>query len=295
VNPSAVFARSTPVRDRAGAPADPVSVMAQARSENFTVASVVLPRAVRSHLLALYGFARMVDDAGDEAIGDRLALLDELERDLQRLWDGTPRNPLIARLEPTVHACALPIDPFRKLIEANRRDQAVHRYETHEELLGYCTLSAGSVGELVLRIFDLATPERLAFSEKVCAALQLAEHWQDVAEDYTQGRIYLPAVDRERFGVADSDLAARRSTPELRALIGFQVKRTRRLLDEGTPLVRTLRGRQAFAVAGFVAGGRAALGAIERVGYDVLGARPRAGAGRRAVELVDTLLRGAVP
>jgi squalene synthase HpnC len=266
--------------------------MAQAKTENFPVASLLLPRRVRAHLLALYGFARLVDDVGDEAEGDRLALLDELEADLKRVWGGTPQNPLIAQLVPTVAACQLPIDPFRRLIEANRRDQIMRRYETFDDLLGYCTLSASTIGELVLRIFDLATPERLALSDKICTALQLTEHWQDVAEDYGRGRIYLPGEDLRRFGVAESDLAAREASPQLRELLAFEVARTRQLLDEGAPLARQLPRRYGFAVAAFAAGGRSALKAIERAGYDVLSTRARAGIARRALELIETLIRG---
>lgn len=266
------------------------SVMAQAGSENFPVASRLLPRATRTHLLALYGFARLIDDAGDEAQGDRLALLDELEADLERAWQGTARDPLIARLEPTILACELPIDPFRRLIEANRRDQVKHRYETFDELLGYCALSANPVGELVLRVFGAATPERLRRSDAICTALQLTEHWQDVAEDYSRGRIYLPAADRERYAVAEAELAAAVPTPGFKRLLAYEVARTRELLDQGSPLVRMLRGRPSFAVAAFVAGGRAALTAIERAGYDVLGSRPRPGRMLRAGELLATLL-----
>jgi squalene synthase HpnC len=266
--------------------------MAQARAENFPVASLILPRRVRSHLLALYGFARLVDDAGDEAEGDRLALLDELEADLERVWGGTPRNPLIARLKPTVAACALEIEPFRSLIEANRRDQVVERYETFDQLLGYCALSASTIGELVLRIFGLATPERLELSGKICMALQLTEHWQDVAEDYTRGRIYLPQEDLRRFGVGEDDLGAAHAGAQVRALMEFEVERTRRLLDDGAPLARTLPRRYGFAVAAFAAGGRSALKAIERAGYDVLSPHKRAGRARRAVDMLDTLMRG---
>jgi phytoene/squalene synthetase len=127
--------------------------MAQAPSENFPVASRLLPAGVRADLLAVYGFARLVDDAGDEAPGDRLALLDELEHDLERAFapTGAPGNPLIAALRSTVAAHALPIEPFRRLIEANRRDQLVNRYRSFDELVGYCALSADPVGELVLR------------------------------------------------------------------------------------------------------------------------------------------------
>ncbi len=277
---------------------DAQAVMSQAGSENFTVASLLLPPWARSSLLAIYGFARLVDDAGDEAPGDRLALLDELESDLERLWargsaNGGPRHPLIARLKPAVDACGLPQDPFRRLIEANRRDQHLHRYHSYEELLDYCTLSANPVGELVLRVFGALTPERLALSDKVCTALQLTEHWQDVGEDYRRGRIYLPAEDLDRFDVGDGNLATRSVTPPLRALMSYEVTRARHLLDEGAPLIRTLRGRSRLAVAGFVAGGRAALAAIEAADYEVLASSPRAGTARRAVYLLRALGPGA--
>jgi squalene synthase HpnC len=274
----------------AGSAATSDAVMARARHENFPVATRLLPRRARSHLLALYGFARLVDDAGDEAAGDRGALLDELERDLERVWTGTPQHPLMARLQPTVAACGLPIEPFRRLIEANRRDQEQSRYETFDELLGYCALSANPVGELVLRVFDAATPQRLRYSNAVCSGLQLVEHWQDVAEDYSRGRIYIPAADRRRFGVAEHDLAAPAPTPAFRSLLAFEVERARRLLDEGAPLVRTLRGRPAVAVAAFVAGGRSALIAIERARYDVLAGHPRPSPGLRSREMLAALV-----
>jgi squalene synthase HpnC len=265
--------------------------MAQARHENFPVASRLLPRRVHSHLLAVYGFARLVDDVGDEYAGDRLAMLDQLESDLERAYDGAARHPLIAALQPTIVACELPIDPFRALIEANRRDQRVHRYQTFDELVGYCVLSANPVGELVLRVFGVFTPERQHMSDKVCTALQLAEHWQDVGEDYAHGRIYLPTEDLRHFEVPEADLAAASPTPKLKRLMAFQVMRANAMLDEGAPLIHTLRGRLAFAVAAFVAGGRSALRAIERSGYDVLGDPPRATAGLQAAWLVRTLVR----
>ncbi len=271
----------------------PAAVMGQARAENFPVASRLLPRSVRAQLLAVYGFARLVDDIGDEASGDRLAMLDEVQADLERLWAGEePQEVLVARLRAAVSAHRLPLEPFRALIEANRQDQLVHRYQTFAELESYCELSANPVGELVLRIFDAATPQRIALSDKVCTALQLVEHWQDVAEDYAAGRIYLPAEDRDRFGVGEADFNAPAATPELRSLMAFEVSRARELLDQGAPLAGTLRGRPAFAVRAFVAGGRSALRAIERADYDVLATRPRAGRAERARQLMLELLRG---
>jgi squalene synthase HpnC len=268
----------------------PQQVMAQAGAENFPVASRLLPADVRAHLLALYGFARLVDDIGDEIPGDRLELLDALELDLERAFTGMPGNPLLIALKPTIEQCALPIEPFKRLIEANRRDQLARRYRTFDDLLDYCALSANPVGELVLHVFGAATADRIRLSDHVCTGLQLVEHWQDVAEDYARGRIYLPADDRERFGVSEEQLGASASTATLRHLLAFEVARARELLDRGAPLIKALDGRPKLAVAAFVAGGRAALDAIERGGFDVLGARPRPGVGLKLKALLATLL-----
>lgn len=252
------------------------ALLARARGENFPVALALLSRAQRTHLMALYGFARLVDDVGDEAGGDRLALLGELDADLGRVFAGQePLHPVLQRLAPTVRALLLPEQPFRRLIEANRRDQRVSRYATWTELRDYCALSANPVGRLVLHVFGAATPDRFAASDAVCTALQLVEHCQDVAEDLARGRLYLPAEDLARFGCNELDLRAPSASPGVRALLRFEVARARALLDLGAPLVRTLRGRARLAIAGFVAGGRAAADAIERSGFDVLGGAPR--------------------
>jgi squalene synthase HpnC len=277
------------------APTTPTAreVMARAEGENFPVASRVLPRRVRAHMLAVYGFARLVDELGDSAPGDRLAALDWLAGDLQRAYDGTPEHPLMRRLAATVRECALPREPFQRLIEANRADQRVSRYQTWAQLRGYCALSADPVGEIVLGIFGKATPERIALSDSICTALQLAEHCQDVAEDFAAGRVYLPAEDLARFGAtaADIDPRADRDDAALRAVLAFEVQRAHDLLDDGAPLVGELHGRERLAVAAFVAGGRAALEAIERARYDVLSGAPRASSRRRLRALVGVLLR----
>jgi squalene synthase HpnC len=250
--------------------------MAQAGSENFTVASVVLGRARRRHLLAIYGFARLVDDVGDEVAGDRLALLDQVEADLDRIYGSgeTPVHPVLAELAPTIRECRLPAGPFGRLIEANRRDQVVTRYETFDALLDYCQLSATPVGELVLGVFGAATPDRVALSDSICAGLQVVEHLQDISEDYARGRVYMPREDLVRFGCDDRDLSGE-PTDARRALISFEAGRARSLLGAGAPLARTLPLRPRLAVAGFVAGGRAALDALDGAGGD--GAHRRLG------------------
>jgi len=269
------------------------STLDRAGDENFKVASLLLGKKLGDHLLAIYGYARYVDELGDSAPGDRMRGLDEFERSLDRLFAGAdPVHPILRRLAPTRERFDLPDGPFRRLIEANRRDQIVARYATFSDLVEYCTLSANPVGELVLRIFGAATPERIALSDRVCTALQLAEHWQDVREDHAAGRIYLPTEDMDRFGVTTDELGAGTPSAALRSLMTFEVARAREWIDLGAPLVGTLTGRARVAVAGYVGGGRAALDSIQAADFDVLTSTPVARTAQRLGATLRTWRKG---
>ena len=282
-------------------------VVANASGENFPVALRMLPARHRRHLTNLYFFARLTDDLGDEASPGgyrgagagpglaqlRLRLLDELAADVDRIYQGqTPESPVMRAMAETVRECDVPAKPLLDLIQANRQDQQVTRYRTFADLQQYCELSANPVGQIVLYIFGVATPERIALSDSICTALQLAEHWQDVAEDLGNGRIYLPGEDLERYGCTEADLAAPTASPAVRELMIFETDRASRLLDEGAPLVGSLRGAARLAVAGYLAGGRAALAAIRAQGHDVLLRTPRPRKRRLAGELVKAYVRG---
>jgi phytoene synthase len=248
-------------------------LLARADHENFPVVTRLVPREARAHLLAVYAFARMTDDLGDEHPGDRSAALDWLEGDLRAALEGRPSHPVTARLSLTIAATGLTAAPFIDLIAANRRDQSVVRQASWDDLLDYCRLSANPIGTAVLAIAGALTTERQALSDRVCSGLQVVEHLQDVGEDAAAGRVYLPADDLRRFGVADADLTAPVASPVLRAAVAYELARARELLAAGIPLSRSLRGWSRVAVAGYVAGGLAAADAIEAAGYDVL-ARP---------------------
>ncbi|MFF0306498.1 squalene synthase HpnC [Streptosporangium sp. NPDC004379] len=258
---------------------DAAGITPKTHGENFPVAALVLPRDIRRHLLSVYGFARFVDDAGDEGrVRDPLRLLDEVDADLGLLYAGRlPRLPVVRTLAPLVEARAVPAEPFHRLVEANRRDQTVGRYGTFKDLLAYCELSANPVGHIVLHVFGLATAGRMALSDRVCTALQIVEHCQDVGEDHARGRVYLPEEDLRRFGCAEHDLAGETTPPRLRGVVALQTTRAERLLDEGEPLVASVGGAARVAVAGYVAGGRATVAALRRAGHDVVGraVRPR--------------------
>lgn len=269
------------------------TIEAKSRNENFPVALSILPHRFRRHLRALYGFARLVDDVGDEAPGDRMAMLDAIDDDIDRLvGTSVPRLEVLRALVPTVRTCRLPIDPLHRLVEANRRDQTVHRYETFDDLLGYCTLSANPVGHLVLGVFGMAGPRRTALSDDVCTALQIVEHCQDVAEDAAGGRIYLPQQDMRRFGVGAGDLTGESTTPALRALLAFEVARGQALMTRGSTLLDLLRGPARIAVSGFVGGGQAALNSLAAADFAVVPRPPKVGNLRTLRACVASLGRG---
>lgn len=271
------------------------ATLGKAADENFPVAPFFLPRAWRDDLMAVYGYARLVDDIGDgdlapggadarhlgldpEQSDDRLAMLDAFETDLHRVFATTgqePHHPLLRALRPTVRRRALTPEPFLGLIEANRQDQKVRRYATYGELAAYCELSANPVGRLVLALTGTTSPERVRLSDAVCTALQIVEHLQDVAEDLGRDRIYLPAEDMDRLRVTEADLARPSAGASVRALIAYESERASELLKEGIPLVGSVDGRLKLLLAGFVGGGRSALAAVSAAGFDVLPGPPK--------------------
>jgi squalene synthase HpnC len=245
-------------------------IEARAAGENFPVVSFLAPRWARPHLRAIYGFARLVDNLGDEAMGDRLALLDELERELE----APPRTEIMRRVHETIAARGLSREPFARLIEANRIDQRKTRYETWEELRAYCTYSADPVGRLVLGIYGRAgEPELVAMSDSICTGLQLVNFLQDPPRDLELGRVYLPQEDLRAFGAKDGDLAGPVREP-VTALLRFEAQRARSLLETGLPLVRALGGRAGMSVSLYARGGLAALDQLEAAGWDVFTRRP---------------------
>jgi squalene synthase HpnC len=258
-------------------------ILGRVSAENFPVASVVLPKECRHHLLAFYGFARLVDYLGDDYPGDRPDALNWLEQEtllaldepLRPSLEGESCHTLIVNAVTSTRDLSIDPTPLFDLIEANRRDQHVSSYDTFEDLLAYCRLSANPVGRLVLGAFGVHGSDELARSDAICTGLQLAEHWQDVFEDARAGRVYLPTEDLHRFGVDADVLANGPATPQLRALMVFEVARARTWLDRGLPLLASVTGRPRWAVAGFWAGGHAALDAIAKRDFDVLRPAPR--------------------
>ena len=284
-----------PITERAeprSAIPDAAAIMSRAPGENFPVAPRWLPVPHRAHLLAIYGFARLTDELGDAAPGDRLAALDWLTRELRDAYHGEPEHELMRGLAETIAQCDLPPEPFLRLIEANRSDQHVRSYERWSELMDYCALSANPVGELVLRVFGLASAERIRQSDAVCSALQVIEHCQDIREDLARGRVYLPLEDLALHGCNLDELEATSVSPGLRAVLALECTRASALLDKGRPLVRSLRGWPRIAIAGYVGGGRAALTALARADFEVLATVPRPSPRQRIGSILRALQGG---
>ncbi len=264
--------------------------LASSHYENFTVASRLVPRRMRRHVCNLYAFCRTADDIGDEAPGNRNALLDRLEQELDYAYNGTPRHPVLVALRNTIDRFDLPQDLLARLIAANRVDQAKTRYQTLDELLRYCENSATPVGRLFLMLFSYRDAKLFALSDATCIALQLTNFWQDVRRDYEIGRIYLPLDDMANYEVSENDLAASSGNDHFKALMHFEVERTRRYFREGLPLIDHLRGHLRVDVALFSRGGIAILDEIARLDYDTLATRPTLTGRKKAFIFLSTLM-----
>lgn len=250
--------------------------LATTHYENFTVASLLLPRRLLRHFHAVYAYCRWSDDLADETGGGEraLSLLAWWRGELLACHEGQARHPVFVALAETVRHFRIPPPPFLDLLTAFEQDQRVASYPTYDALLGYCKNSANPVGRLVLYLSECHDETRGALSDHVCTALQLANFWQDVARDLDIGRVYLPAEDRERFGYPAADLQAKRFTPTFARLMRFEVDRTRDLFFKGYPLVDLVPADIRPDIELFLQGGLGILRKIEQAGFNVLDRRP---------------------
>lgn len=250
--------------------------LARSHYENFSVATWFLPERLRQHFFNIYAYCRISDDLGDE-VGDpqaSLEMLGQWQEELDACYAGNPRHPVFVALEETIQQFDIPKQPFDDLLKAFRQDQTVTRYETFENLLGYCRYSANPVGHLVLYLCGYRDPERQALSDFTCTALQLANFWQDVSDDYSKGRIYLPLEDLRRYGVVEENISTARNTPPFCEMMRYEVERARQWFQQGLPLVKQVDRELAVDLELFSRGGQEILNAIERQDHAVLGRRP---------------------
>jgi len=265
--------------------------------ENFLVAGVFCPKPLRQHFYNVYAYCRISDDLSDE-IGDTkksLILLDWWEDEMNAMYAGSPRHPVFVALAETVAKFGIPPDPFRDLLTAFRQDQVMTRYETYDDLIGYCVNSANPVGRLVLYLCGYNDATRLALSDKTCTALQLANFWQDVTRDLVKDRIYLPLEDLRRFGVTEAQLFERKFSPEFGKLMRFEVERTYSLFEEGAKLGAMVDKRVRLDIEMFSQGGIEVLKLIEKQNYDTLTSRPSVSKRRQMALLFGRLIKNLTP
>ncbi len=258
--------------------------MAVDHYENFPVASILLPAALRPAVAAIYVFARTADDFADEGdlpAAERLRLLDSYHNELELIEQGVATDhPVFQRLRPHIEKHRLPLALFRDLLDAFAQDVVKNRYASFDELLDYCRRSANPVGRLLLHLFNAATPDNLHRSDAICSALQLINHWQDVGIDAAKPvpRIYLPQDEMTRFKVSEESVLRRVTNADFCKLMRYQVDRARALMLSGARLGHDLPGRIGLEIRTIVAGGLRILDKIEAVDYDVFNRRPVLGA-----------------
>jgi len=273
--------------------------LARSHYENFSVASRFLPAHLRQHFFNVYAYCRISDDLGDEVgdTGASLQMLEQWENELNACYDGDhdrqPRHPVFVALAETVRKFEIPKHEFADLLTAFRQDQSVGRYETFNDLLGYCRYSANPVGHLVLYLCGYRDSERQQLSDYTCTALQLANFWQDVSADFVKGRIYLPLEDLRRFGAGEEVIRDRDNTSAFREMMGFEVERAREWFKQGMPLIAKVDRALAIDIELFSRGGQEILNAIERQRYAVLGRRPTISKARK-LALVGRAALGAL-
>ena len=246
--------------------------------ENFPVASLLLPLRLREPVAVIYRFARTADDFADEGDcppDERLARLQAYRDALGTIAaGGVPADPLLRALARIIAAHRLPLDLFHDLLDAFTQDVTQSRYADFAELLEYCRRSANPIGRLLLHLFERTSDENLRASDAICSGLQLTNFWQDIAVDYAKQRIYLPRDEMTRFGVGEEHIAQARCDDAWRALIGFQIARTRSMLLAGAPLGRRLPGRIGLEIRLTVQGGLRILDRLAAAGDDMFRRRP---------------------
>jgi len=252
--------------------------MAVDHYENFPVASLLLPKALRTPIEIIYRFARSADDFADEGNDPddvRLGKLNSYRAELERIANGQiPQGTLFHDIARIVREHGLPLALFHDLLSAFSQDVTKKRYADFAELSDYCRRSANPVGRLLLHLFKRTSDRDLAGSDAVCTALQLINFWQDVELDFAKGRVYLPQDEMRRHGVGEQHIAEQRCDAAWQSLLGFQVERSRTMILSGQPLARSLPGRMGLEIRATIQGGLRILEKIERANYDVFRRRP---------------------
>jgi len=266
--------------------------IARQHYENFPVASLALPKAMRPHVAAVYAFARHADDLADEgrcSSVERLSALDAwmsaLRLEVGRM-QGRPSSAaggqssdeqVLAAVAASIHRCGLPLGLFEDLTSAFRQDVVVHRYDRWEDLLDYCRRSANPIGRLVLRIAGYESAGLDAASDHVCSALQLTNFLQDLDVDWRRGRLYVPREVYAAHGASENGLSTAGLSAQWKAAVADVAERTRDLFEAGRTVCDGVGGRLGLELRPTWLGGRRILDRLHANGYDPRSRRPTLG------------------
>jgi len=265
--------------------------LVRARHHNYPVASMFARSHLRKHIFAMFAFARVADDIADEQAyeGRRARELDRWEEQLHDAYRGRADHPVFVALADTVNKFALPITEFIEMLSGFRTDLERHRYSTFDELRSYTRQAAEPVGRLLLYIGGYRAPELHAYADDLSSAVAIARLIQDIPSDWQRGRVYMPAEDLRHFGVTEGDIASRRESPAVGALVRYEVARTRALFERARPLVDTVGADLAVELALTWHGGMRILEKIESTGPKLFAERPSLGRADKALVLARAL------
>jgi len=249
--------------------------------ENFPVASWVMPARLRQPVEMVYAFARSADDIADEGVAapaERLRALDAYRRELDRIAGGrAPETSLFRKLAPVIHEWTLPFGAFHDLLDAFAQDVVKTRYASFPEVMDYCRRSADPVGRLLLHLFERTDPDMLAWSDRICSALQLINFLQDIEIDWRKDRVYLAQDELAAAGLDEGWIARGQVDERWRAFMSAQVDRAGTMLASGAPLARALPGRVGIELRMIVSGGARIVHRLHAVRGDVFRQRPTLG------------------
>lgn len=269
--------------------------LAQSHYENFPVASRLMPAPLRPHVAAIYAFARIADDYADEpgrSVEERMRLLDEWRK---KLHDGSQSDGVFLAVHDTIKRFDLPVALFDDLLSAFTQDVATTRYATWVDVLDYCRRSANPVGRLVLRLSGYRDADLDRASDAVCTALQLTNFWQDLAIDWSRGRLYVPEETWRPHGADPASLDGGRMTPAWMATLRDCGRQTRELFREGHTVCDGVSGRLRHELRATWLGGTRILDRLDRSSYDVFTARPTLGIADAIVIAWGTAVWRAAP
>jgi len=265
--------------------------VARSRARNFYYSFVLLSAPQRAAMCAIYAFMRYCDDLSDEPGATRPAI-ERWRAGLDAALAGRfGAHPVWPAFCDAVERYRIPHEYFHEMIDGVASDLDPRRFETFDQLYRYCYQVASVVGLTVVHIFGFDSPAALPLAEKCGIAFQLTNILRDIREDIGIGRLYLPAEDLRRFGVAEDDLRAGNRTPAFLDLMRFETARARNYYDESKPLLALVHPKSRASLTALVGIYSALLDRIVRENFDVFSRRVRLSALQKSWIVLRALKR----